>query len=317
MYGKFTIAYENADIETNKKNKGMTIREARRIIEQAGRSYPSQEEEFQFVEALEFLISEENNPEDMMILGGYYYGHERFDLALKYYEMAAEFELAVANQGLGYLWYYGLCGEIDYEKAFFYFAKSVDQGNRLCVYTLADMIENGYYVEQNHSMYVELIEKAYLDVKDRKNLQVPVPEVFWRLAKIRVEQGCLDQADSLCCYAIDFLAQRLRYHAISEDLRLMKDLMNLRYSIIKFDAAWFQFYDLFYLLQSPVQICFTYAGKEQKLEALMEDGACVIHFNDKWYRNVDVFFANACVNNQRLTAVYAELDEFKIIGGAR
>jgi hypothetical protein len=67
------------------------------------------------------------------------------------------------------------------------------------------------------------------------------------------------------------------------------------------------------LLKSPVKVGFTFEGKEQSLETLMEEGACVIHFNDKWYRDRDEFFQKACINNERLTAIYDHLEDFEVI----
>ena len=56
-----------------------------------------------FTEAMEFLISERQDPADMLYLGGYYYDMKRFDLALKYYEMAASYDYDPAYECLGYI----------------------------------------------------------------------------------------------------------------------------------------------------------------------------------------------------------------------
>ena len=71
----------------------MTILEARNIC----RNYydltnPSEEDRFLLAEALDFLITETKDPDYMVELGGMYYEQRRFDLALKYYEMAAEYD---------------------------------------------------------------------------------------------------------------------------------------------------------------------------------------------------------------------------------
>lgn len=65
----------------------------------------------------------------MLELGGMYYDQRRFDLALKYYEMAAECGSVSAEVGLGYIWYYGRTGETDYEKAFYYYDKASKEGD--------------------------------------------------------------------------------------------------------------------------------------------------------------------------------------------
>lgn len=103
----------------------MTIFEAQRIY----RSYhhkinPSEEERFQYLETLDFLIHETKDPDYMVELGAAYYEQRHFDLALKYYEMAAEYDHLYAISNLGYICYYGRTGERNYEKAFYYFDKA-------------------------------------------------------------------------------------------------------------------------------------------------------------------------------------------------
>ena len=85
----------------------MTVKEARTIAESFDENHnPSEEDVFMFTEVMNFLIEEEHNPRDMMYLGGYYYEIKKFDLALKYYEMAATFDYDPAYECLGYIWYY-------------------------------------------------------------------------------------------------------------------------------------------------------------------------------------------------------------------
>ena len=102
----------------------MTIKEAKQIEEEFnGNNNPTEEEIFLFTEAMNFLIEEMKNPGDMMHLGGFYYEMKRFDLALKYYEMAATMDYDPAYECIGYIWYYGRTGEKDYKKAFEYFSR--------------------------------------------------------------------------------------------------------------------------------------------------------------------------------------------------
>lgn len=80
----------------------MTVKEARemaRVFDE--NKNPSEEEIFLYTEAMNYLIEEEKNPQDMMCLGGYYYEIKRFDLALKYYEMAAAMDYDCAYECLG------------------------------------------------------------------------------------------------------------------------------------------------------------------------------------------------------------------------
>ena len=101
----------------------MTVNEAREIADEfREKNNPTEEEIFLFTEAMNFLIEEEKNPGDMLYLGGVYYEMKQYDLALKYYEMAATMDFEPAFECLGYIWYYGRTGEVDYKKAFEYFS---------------------------------------------------------------------------------------------------------------------------------------------------------------------------------------------------
>lgn len=70
----------------------MTVFEAKKIRRDFYKiTNPSEEDRFYFAEALDFLIRETKDADFMVELGAMYYEQRRFDLALKYYEMAAEY----------------------------------------------------------------------------------------------------------------------------------------------------------------------------------------------------------------------------------
>ena len=173
----------------------MTLKEAMAIIDKYElKSVLTEDEEFLLLEALDFMIETTKETKWMVRLGGYHYDKRNFDLALKYYEMADELGDKWAAEGLGYIWYYGRTGETDYEKAFKYYQKAMENGNLRSMVKVADMYKNGYGVEKNKDIYVELIEEAYGYVEGAQFLHEPLPEVCTRLAKIRVEQGKISEA---------------------------------------------------------------------------------------------------------------------------
>ena len=292
----------------------MTVKEAREIEERFNRiSIPTEEDIFLYTEAMDFLIREENRPEDMLHLGGWYYDWRKFDLALKYYEMAAAFDIDLADECLGYIWYYGRTGEKDYEKAFRYYSRSMERGNLVSTYKIADMYKNGYFVEKDYEKYKEIIEQLYPKVKNARFLGEPLPEVFTRLAGIRKEQGRMEEAADLYLQAKDFLAQRIRYNPFFGNLNIMKWLIDDLYGIIDFDPDYIDFYDLYYVLNRPAKVSFFCGKWKQELESVLEDGACAVRFNDKWFRDRDEFFLKAAVNDQKLTAVYDMLHGFEVV----
>jgi tetratricopeptide (TPR) repeat protein len=286
----------------------MTVKEARKIAESFDKNQnPSEDDIFMFTEAMNFLIEEEHDPGDMMYLGGYYYEIKRFDLALKYYEMAATYDYDPAYEGLAYIWYYGRTGERDFKKAFEYFSKLMDKGDPVSTYKVADMYRNGYYVEKDQKKYEQIIEELYPKVKDMNNVFDPVPEVFTRLARIRTSQGREEEAVNLYLYAKDFLAQRIRHNAFFGNLNIMKWLIDDLYELIEFDDEYFDFFDLYYLLRTPHKVSFIYEDNEQSLESVMEGNECTVCFNGKWFHSRDDFFKAGFIGNTKLTAIYDEL----------
>ena len=140
----------------------MTIIEAHKICEDYYRlSNPNDEDRFLVTEALDYLITETKDPGYMLELGGLYYEQKQFELARKYYELAAEYDNTAALLCLGYIWYYGRTGARDYEKAFHYFDMARMRGDVNAAYKVADMYRRGLYVERDESKYREIIEDLY------------------------------------------------------------------------------------------------------------------------------------------------------------
>ena len=271
---------------------------------------PSEEDIFLYTEAMDYLIYELKNPQAMLELGGYYYEKKYFDLALKYYEMAAEYKLPYAYEGLGYIWYYGRTGRRDFEKAFHYYSLAKEAGITEAAVKVADMYKNGYFVEQDYRKYKEIIEALYPKVRKAQTLGEPVPEVFTRLAMIRKEEGKISQAVRLLLEAKDFQAQRLGNNAFFGDINIMKWLIDDLYEMIEFDTEDFDLFDCMWLLRGPAVIHFCYEGMPLTIEAIDEGGELAIHWKNEVYPDRDTFFAKAMLGKQHLMSFYDELYGF-------
>ena len=290
----------------------MNVTDAKKIYEQyISKSVLSPDEEFMLLEAIQFLAEKTGDTRWMRELGGIYYEQKNFELALKYYEMADEFGDAWAPEGLGYIWYYGRTGKRDYEKAFNYYQKAAKNGFTKSKIKLADMYKNGYHVEKDYEKYCHMIESAYDDVKNAKNLFEPKPEVFSRLARIRKEEGRQEDAINLYIDTKDFLAQRIKYSLFFGDLNIMKWIIEDLYTMIPIDYAAFDLYDLYYILKTPEVIAFKYMDKEYIVEACEDNGDVSIKFYDEWYRSTDDFFYKAAIDDQRIIAISDKLYDFE------
>ncbi len=290
----------------------MTINEARKICQNYyDLTNPTEDDDFVFTEAMKYLIEETKNSDYMVDLGGFYYGKRQFELALKYYELAAEYNNKYAISNLGYIWYYGRTGEKNYEKAFYYFDKARQMGDIVAAYKVADMYKNGYYVERDFSKYKSIIEELYPKVRNARMLEDPLPEIFTRLARIRSDEGNVEEALRLYDIARDFLAQRIRVNPFFGNLNIMKWMIEDIYKLREFDPDFFELYDLYYVLGKPAKVRFSFEDSDHEVESLKEDGALVIRFDGKWFRDIDDFFKKAELGGELLTTRYAELYDFE------
>ncbi len=273
---------------------------------------PTEEDRFLYTEALGFLIDETKDADYMVELGAMYYEQRQFDLALKYYEMAAEYDNLYAISDLGYIWYYGRTGEKNYEKAFYYFDKARKMGDLIAAYKVAEMYKHGYYLDRDTEQYKRIIEELYPKVKDSASLDDPVPEIFTRLARIRTEEGKSEEALQLYDEARDFLKQRIQAHPFFGDLNIMKWTIWDIYKLRDFDPEDAGLYDLYYLLQKPCKVRFKFEEKTHEVEAVAEDGGISVRFDDRWYRTVDDFFRKAELDGELITMLYEELYDFEV-----
>jgi len=297
----------------------MNIKKAEEIRDKfANNTNPSEDEIFAFTEAMDYLIDKRKDPDDMMFLGGVYYEMRKYDLALKYYEMAATMNHVPAYECLGYIWYYGRTGEKDYKKAFECFSKASEKGDIVARYKLADMYKNGYYVKKDQKKYEKMIEDMYDDLEEYKetgyiNSFAPIPEINTRLAKIKTSRGEVEDAVDLYLEAKYVLAQRIELNAFFGNLNIMMWLIDDLYNLIEFDKDDFDFYDLYYLLKTPHKIKFIYKNKEYFLESVKEGDECSVNFNDKWFYNRKDFFEKATIGNKKLTSLYDDLYGFEVV----
>ena len=265
-----------------------------------------------FTEALGTLITETKYPKYMCELAWHYCEKKRFDLEIKYLEMAAECGYGPAYEELGYMWYYGQHGEKDYAKAFEYYTKGAqpdrfgNKGSLWCKYKLADMYRYGCAVPKDEGKYCAMIEEAYRAVQNPKLLNDPYPEICLRLAGIRSEQGEIEEAVFLLLNAKDFMAERLSNEPFWGHIEVMGRIVRFLYKLIPFDEEDADFYDMFYLTQMPGRYEMTRAGEIVTIEVTEENGERAISYDGKFFRSFEDFCSKAEHNGKRFTAAYDE-----------
>ena len=297
----------------------MTIIEAQRILEDFYRlSNPGEEDRFLAAEALDYLIAETKDPRYMLTLGSMYYEQKQFELARKYYELAAEYDDTSALNCLGYIWYYGRTGKPDYEKAFHYYDRARRRGDMNAAYKVADMYRRGLYVKKDAARYREIIEELYHECRRHSAWYLghpysKLPEIYLRMGELLASDGKVKKALKLYETARPLVARRICDSAFFGDRTVMKELIGKIYELRQPDPARIGLYDFYELLRTPCLVKFFFEGGPHEAEAVEEDGAVVIRFDRKWYRTIDDFFAKAQIGDELLTTLYEELYGFEVI----
>lgn len=293
----------------------MNETKARKIITDYYRiQNPSEEENFQYIEALEYLIKVKNNSYAMLDLGAYYYRNKDYELAKKYYELASMHGVLQADINLGYVWYYGRTGVVDYKKAFEYFSKGLEYGDYVSTYKVADMYKNGYYVDKDLDKYREIIDLLFERAENDDIGGHSGVEVYLRYADAHKNDDDLKQVGIAINKAYSNLYHKLCFDNFFGDYSNMKWCVELAHEIMEdvypmVDGI--DLYDLYVLFKKPFKglretgpseysvvdthkVSFSFEDKTYFIEAYEEDdGNISVKFEDKWYRSVHEFMLNA------------------------
>ena len=141
-----------------------------------------------FIEQLYMIEIKAGNADAMNDLGAHYYEANRgfaqdFEKAVNYYTMAAEHGSRVAQENLGFCYYYGRNMQPDYEKAFHCFALGAFDGHLISLYKIGDMYLNGYYVNRNPEEAFHIYMHCLQTMAEEAEQYVAGP-VYLRLGKM-------------------------------------------------------------------------------------------------------------------------------------
>ena len=284
--------------------------------------YTDEDDLFLFTEAAQLLYEHTGDVQFIRELGGVYYGRKEFDLARKYYEIAAEKGDHYANIGLGYIWYYGRTGERDYKKAFEYFSRC--PGDINAEYKIADMYRTGKYVEKDEARYEAKIEEIY-GLMQEGGGKWYIPEIYSRLARIRIKQGRREEAYTLLCQTRKPLVRRILDNGFFGDFTIMKGVIEDLHSLDIYHQRHrcYDIFDLYVLFKKPGEVKIMSCDylsdvdydedEPETIMAMEEDGAVVVEHRGRWYRSVDDFIRE---NITELCGYDGEPPRIAVCGGA-
>ena len=280
---------------------------------------PTEEEQFRFVEAMEYLINTSFSPVDVEAfsynLAMYYRDIKDFRLEKKYLEIGAQSGSDFSKEQLGIIWYYGLCGEKDYEKAFRYFEAS---GTRLSQYMMADMYRYGFYVAKDLIKCREILEKLFEQVSyERDDYRfihgAKFPEIALRLVLLNLEEGADTRFDLECLFdARDILALRQQKSPFWGNIKTMKSIIETTGMMCGTDFDVTDIYDLLVLSNPYAVVQFDYNDKHYRVDVFPYENETVYQYDNKWYHGAEDFLEKAKVDNQRITTVFDLISNIKI-----
>ncbi len=157
------------------------------------------------------------------------------------YKIAAAAGEVRAICNLGYVYYYGRCGEVDYARAFQCFnlgAVLYDDAN--CLYKLGDMYRDGLFVTANGKFAFQLYLRALQQVSVPNTDHNCAPDIQFRLGRELVEGDIVTQNAenglSLLTEALGgFYARRKNDAAVPELVQKTKELISKAEKILDAD----------------------------------------------------------------------------------
>ena len=161
--------------------------------------------------------------------------------------------------------------------------------------------------------HMRIIEKLYVKVKDLCDPHAPIPEIFLRLAGIRIDEDKHKEALSLLLIAKEYLAQRIAEFPFFGNITIMKNIIKDIYRIEEMNYQCIDLYDCFEVLKTPQKIMFDYNNETYTIKSLYENDHIIVYFNNQWYKSIDDFITNAHINQQLLTCLFDELGVMKVI----
>lgn len=292
----------------------MTREEAEESIREYREANIEDEELFSsYMEALTYLAEEEKDGEALAELGGNYYEMKDFNKALYYYEEAEKCGYDTSTN-LGYIWYYGRTGEVNYEKAYYYFKKASDIGDNIATYKLADMYKNGYYVEKDYKKYKEMISSLIKKLYDKNFFYDPFAEVALRYGDILYEEGKEEDALSLYKAAKFCLSDKLKEDTFFGNLINMKRAVDSIWKIKKPEPVDWDLFDLFQITKTARKLWFTLFEKRYYVVS-QDDGT--IFFKGTKYNSLFDMFSKYTVYGKKLVSLGEHVYNIRIQGPER
>ena len=281
---------------------------------------PTEEEQFRYVEALKFAIDVAVTETDIIAfsynLAIYYRNIKDFRLERKYLEIGEEHGSEFCKEQLGFLWYYGLGGKQDYEKAYNCFKEC---RTRRGSYMIADMYYHGQYVPQNKEKSRAMMESLFDDVECERGdgrfaVSTLFPEIALRLVRLKLEDETDTGYDLDCLLdARDILAYRQSRNPFWGNIETMKGILETTEDMCGGEFLFADLYDLLTFKTAPAVVTFDYDGNLYRIDISRDEEGVVYIFEEKYFKGAEDFLERARIGGKRITTIYNMISNINVL----
>ena len=279
---------------------------------------PSEEQQFRFVEAMKILIDEAFWEDDIIAfsynLAMYYRDIKEFELEKKYLEKGLEYDDSLCKEELGIIWYYGLTGEQNFEKAYRCFSEGITPRGQ---YMIADMYHYGQYVSRDEEKCREILETLFEHAEDERQDERFVtstlfPEIALRLARLNLEEGTANGYDwnSLLDAKI-ILTRRQQETPFWGNIKTMRGILETLVEMREYDYGLIDLYDLLTFDKDEAVITFEYKSTPYPLKIFRNEDERIIDFNGKWFHGAEDFLEKARIDGKRITKIIMQINNIQ------
>ena len=263
-----------------------------------------------------FLATEEGRDlqgEAQFYLGEYYSGYERYDLAEKYWLMAAENGFVAAWSGLGDIYSFDESLKRDYKKAFEFYSKGAELDNLYCKYRIAEMYRDGLFVKADPNKHKEIIEELYNLTKDNEEHWQMYPDIAFRYSEILNNEGRNEELTELYSELIVKFEEFIAFRRFTGSIKDLLKTIDRYYQLVDFDEDEMDIYTVSYMMKKPVRIQFMYDNRFYEIESIDDKDGIIVRFGDKWFRSVEDFYLDAKIGSDSITSLAEDIDFIEVI----
>lgn len=280
---------------------------------------PTEEQQFRFVEAMKLLIDRSFWEEDIPVLSFnlamYYRGIKEFGLEQRYLELAAKYNDCCSKEELGFIAYYGLTGEQDFEKAYHYFSECKMRKSK---YMIADMYHYGQHVRCDRRRCREILEDLFEQVEPERNdpsfaTSTLFPEIAQRLVQLDLEEGTETDYDwNSLLDARAVLTKRQQKRPFWGNILTMRSILETMREMRDRNDGFIDLYDLLTFDRQNAGILFDYDDATYHIHIFQHEGETIYEFNGRWFHGPDDFLEKARIDGKRITTVDARIENIQI-----